>query len=163
MKFELEEYHRGVTDDELISDLKRVAAELNRNSITRDDYKDRGKYGVTTHIRRFGSWFSALGKAGLEKTRTPMNLPEEDLFENLEEIWTKLGRQPRYAEIQSPSQNTAWEHTKIASELGVKHWRPLFLTSTVKNTHRQSRQKTVRMSQPLVTKQNAASTGGCAS
>jgi hypothetical protein len=102
MKFELEEYHRGVTDGELISDLKRVAAELNKNSITRDDYKDCGKYGVTTYIRRFGSWFSALEKAGLEKTRTPMNLPEEGLFENLEEIWTKLGRQPRYAEVQKP-------------------------------------------------------------
>lgn len=102
MKFELEEYHRGVTDDELISDLKRVAAELNKTSVTLDNYKDRGKYDRTTYIRRFGSWFSALEKAGLEKTRTPMNLPDEELFENLEEIWTKLGRQPRYAEVQKP-------------------------------------------------------------
>jgi len=28
-----------------------------------------------------------------------MNIPEEELFQNLEEIWMKLGRQPRYAEI----------------------------------------------------------------
>lgn len=102
MKFELEEYHRDVSEDELISDLKRVASELNKKSITRDDYKDHGKYGGTTYIRRFGSWFSALEKAGLEMTRTPMNLPEEELFENLEEVWTKLGRQPRYAEVQKP-------------------------------------------------------------
>lgn len=30
MKFELEEYHRGITDDELLADLKRVALEFNR-------------------------------------------------------------------------------------------------------------------------------------
>lgn len=102
MRFTLDEYHRGVTDEELLADLKRVATELNKNSITRDDYKDQGKYGGTTYIRRFGSWFNALEKAGLEKTRTPMNLPEEILFQNLEEIWIGLGRQPRYAEVQKP-------------------------------------------------------------
>lgn len=102
MKFELEEYHRGVTDEELVTDLKLVASALGKRSITRDDYKERGKYGVTTYIRRFGSWFNALEKADLEKTRTPMNLPEEELYKNLEEVWAKLGRQPRYQEVQKP-------------------------------------------------------------
>ncbi len=102
MKFELEEYHRGVKDDELVADLKRVAMELNKVAVRRTDYDEKGKYGVTTYIRRFGSWFKSLEKAGLEKTRTPMNLPEEVLFQNLEEIWIKLGRQPRYAEVQKP-------------------------------------------------------------
>lgn len=102
MKFELEEYHRGVTDDELIADLRRVALDLNKNSVTRDEQDEKGKFHSTTFIRRFGSWFSALEKAELEMTRTPMNLPDEDLFKNLEEIWIKLGRQPRYVEIQKP-------------------------------------------------------------
>lgn len=102
MKFELEEYHRGITDDELITELKRVALKLNKTALNRVDNDDHGKYGTTTYIRRFGSWFNALEKAGLEKTRTPMNLPEEELFKNLEEIWIKLGRQPRYAEVQKP-------------------------------------------------------------
>ncbi|MDE2312041.1 MAG: HNH endonuclease [Patescibacteria group bacterium] len=102
MKFQLEEYHRGVTDEELVADLKQVALNLGKNSVTRDEQDEKGKFHSTTFIRRFGNWFSALEKAGLEKTRTPMNLPEEDLFENLDEIWVKLGRQPRYAEIQKP-------------------------------------------------------------
>jgi len=102
MKFELEEYHRGVTDEELLAELRRVALELNKTAISRADNDERGKYGTTTYIRRFGSWFKALEKAGLEKTRTPMNLSEEELFQNLEEIWIKLGKQPRYAEIQKP-------------------------------------------------------------
>ena len=102
MKFELEEYHRGVKDEELIADLQRVASESDKKSVTRYEQDDKGRFHSTTFVRRFGSWFSALEKAGLEKTRTPMNLPEEDLFKNLEEIWVKLGRQPRYAEIQKP-------------------------------------------------------------
>jgi hypothetical protein len=102
MKFELDEYHRGITNDELINDLKKVAKDLNKKAVSRAEYDEKGKYGTTTHLRRFGSWFNALEKAGLEKTRTPMNVPEEELFKNLEEIWIKLGRQPRYAEVQKP-------------------------------------------------------------
>jgi len=45
---------------------------------------------------------NALERAGLQKTRTPANIPEEDLFRNLEEIWIKLGRQPKYAEVLKP-------------------------------------------------------------
>jgi 5-methylcytosine-specific restriction endonuclease McrA len=102
MKFELEEYHRGVTDEELITELQRVALELNKHALTRVENDERGKYGTTTYVRRFGSWFNALERAGLQKTRTPMNLPEEELYKNLEEVWIKLGRQPRYQEIQRP-------------------------------------------------------------
>ncbi len=102
MKFQLEEYHRGITDEELIADLKLVALELNKTSVTQAENKERGKYGTTTHIRRFGSWYKAMEKAGLQKTRTPMNLPEEELYKNLEEVWIKLGRQPRYLELHKP-------------------------------------------------------------
>ena len=102
MKFELEEYHRGVKDEELVVELQRISIQLKKNALSRADNDEHGKYGTTTYIRRFGSWFNALEKAGLKKTRTPMNLPDEELFLNLEEIWIKLGRQPRYAEVQKP-------------------------------------------------------------
>lgn len=101
-KFELEEYHRNTPDKELIADLRRVASLLKKKSVTRAEQDDNGKFHSTTLVRRFGGWLNALEEAGLEKTRTPMNLPEEELFKNLEEIWTKLGRQPRYLEIQKP-------------------------------------------------------------
>ena len=102
MKFELDDYHRHVTDEELINDLKRVALEINKKSVTRDIYDEKGKFHSTTQLRRFGGWFNALEKAGLEKSRTPMNLPDEELFQNLEEVWIRLGRQPKYAEVQKP-------------------------------------------------------------
>lgn len=102
MKFELEEYHRNVSNQELISDLKRVAKQINQNFVTREQQDENGKYHSATYIRRFGSWFDALTMAGLEKTRTPMNLPEEELFKNLQEVWVKLGRQPHYQDILKP-------------------------------------------------------------
>ena len=102
MKFKLDDYHRGVKDKDLIADLKRVAKELKKKTVSRNEYDEKGKYGKSTYLRRFGTWFKSLEKASLEKTRTPFNLPEEDLFYNLEEVWIKLGRQPRYAEVQKP-------------------------------------------------------------
>lgn len=102
MKFELDEFHHGVTDIELIADLKRVASELKNNTVNITDYKRCGKYGKTTYIRRFGSWLGALEKAGLERSRAGRYLSEEYLFKNLEEVWIRLGRQPRYDDIQKP-------------------------------------------------------------
>lgn len=102
MKFELEEYHRNTPDKELLDDLKAVAKKVGKNSVTRFEYDDKGRFSSSGLVRRFGTWYAALEKAGLEYTRTPMNLPEEDLFLNLEEIWVKLGRQPRYIEVQKP-------------------------------------------------------------
>jgi hypothetical protein len=101
MQFELNKYHRNVPDDELITDLKRVADELHK-SPTLDEYNELGAYHSTTLTRRFGSWFKVLEIAGLSKTRSPINISWEELFKNLEEVWIKLGRQPRYQEIQKP-------------------------------------------------------------
>ena len=101
MKFELEEYHRNVPMEELIADLKRVANDLQK-SPTIDEYNERGSYHSTTLTRRFGGWPKALKAAGLSETRSPLNISEEELFQNLQEIWIKLGRQPRYQEIQKP-------------------------------------------------------------
>ena len=101
MKFELKEYHHGTTDEELIADLKRVAKELKKDSVTHFEIDEYGKYSTNTYVRKFGSWLKALEKAGLKKTIN-MNTTEEELFQNLEEVWIKLGRQPNYGEMISP-------------------------------------------------------------
>jgi len=98
MKFQLESHNRNIPDQELIDDLARVAKELDQNKVTIDQYNDKGRFHNTTFNRRFGSWFKALEKAGLEKTRT-LNISNEELFENLVETWTKLGRQPKYNDL----------------------------------------------------------------
>jgi len=100
MKFQIEEHHRNTPDEELVADLMRVASELGKQTVTIDEQNERGRFHSSTLVRRFGNWFKALEKAGLQKTRN-LNIPEEELFRNLEEVWTKLGRQPRYAELRS--------------------------------------------------------------
>ncbi|MGA2753814.1 MAG: HNH endonuclease [Terracidiphilus sp.] len=102
MPFELETYHRNLSDSELIADLRHVASELRKNSVTRAEQDEMGSIHSCTIVRRFGSWSAALEKAELEDSRTPMNVPEEDLFRNLEEVWSRLGRQPRYEETCKP-------------------------------------------------------------
>jgi hypothetical protein len=102
MKFELEPYNRNIPDEKLISDVKRVASDLKKDSITIDEYNERGSFHATTLTRRFGSWFKVLELAGLQKSRSLLNIPQEELFKNLEEIWIKLGRQPNYNETQKP-------------------------------------------------------------
>jgi len=102
MKFELETYNRNTPDDDLIDDLKRVAALLNKDKVTLDEYNENGRFHSMTLTRRFGSWFRCLKLAGLENTRSRINIPNEELFENLANVWTKLGRQPRYNEMYKP-------------------------------------------------------------
>jgi 5-methylcytosine-specific restriction endonuclease McrA len=101
MKFEIEEYHRNTPDDDLIADLKRVASQLGKQSVTIDDYNEYGRFHSATLTRRFGNWMKSLQKAGLQKTRN-INVSDEDYFRNLESVWEKLGRQPKYVEMAKP-------------------------------------------------------------
>lgn len=98
MKFQLEPHHRDIPDEELLEDLVRVANELGKDKVTIDEYNERGRFHNTTLTRRFGSWFTALEKAGLKRTRN-LNISDEELFNNLVDVWTSLGRQPKYNDL----------------------------------------------------------------
>jgi hypothetical protein len=104
MKFELKDYHQNITDEELLADLKQVAKQLDQNFVTAIQQNRFGKYNSSTIQRRFGTWLKAIAKAGLQKTQQQTNnkIPEEYLFGNLEEVWGKLGRQPRFSEMTVP-------------------------------------------------------------
>lgn len=65
MKFELNEYHRNIPDEELLKDLRRVANLCNKDTVTIQEYRELGRYGSNTLQRRFGSWTSALETASL--------------------------------------------------------------------------------------------------
>jgi hypothetical protein len=98
MEFHLEPHNRNVSDEELVEDLQRVAQQLDKDRVTIDEYNEYGRFHNTTLSRRFGSWFKSLERAGLKKTRN-LNISNEELFENLVNVWTKLGRQPKYNDL----------------------------------------------------------------
>jgi hypothetical protein len=82
-----------------------VAKKLNQHFVTARQQDNFGKFNSSTFKRRFGSWLIALEKAGFQKTKRQANnrIPEEELFNNLEEVWVKLGRQPRFSEMMTPT------------------------------------------------------------
>ena len=102
MKFELEDYHRNVSDDDLIADVRRVAAKHKASTVTKEQYRASGKFGAETIRRHFGSWNEALVRAGLTVSKR-WRIPNEVLFANLEAIWRHLGRQPRRDDLDMVS------------------------------------------------------------
>ena len=102
MEYILNNYHRNSEDKELIDDLFHVSKLINRDTVTIDEYNRLGKFHASTLTRRFGSWPNCLELAGLKESRSKINISEEELFQNLEELWKYFGRQPKYTEIKKP-------------------------------------------------------------
>ncbi len=101
MKYKLNFRNNNGSDQELLEDLKRVALQLGRDNFIGREYDKYGQFSHDTIAKRFETWNKALGKAGLEITFNA-NVSEKDLFENLENVWVKLGHQPVKREMKKP-------------------------------------------------------------
>ncbi|MGD0060443.1 MAG: HNH endonuclease [Verrucomicrobiia bacterium] len=84
---------RNIPEEELLADLKRVASDLSKTTLIATEYTAKGQFGVNTFLRRFKQWNLALRKAGLEAPNR-QHIPDAELFENIANVWTGLGRQP---------------------------------------------------------------------
>ena len=92
MKFEYTDFHKNISDEELIADLQDTAKKLNVISISMKEYDENGQYSSSAISRRFGTWNNALSLANLDyKCKTFSNV---ELFENIENVWIKIGKQP---------------------------------------------------------------------
>ena len=74
MDFKLRHSVIHSSDEDLIADLKRVAQELDKKTVSKSDYDKHGNFSSATYLRRFDGWKNALSKASLEKG-LPMNYP----------------------------------------------------------------------------------------
>lgn len=90
-----------IPEEQLISDMQRVAGELKKQAITIADYEEHGKFGSSAICKRFGGWNKAKEVANLKIGRV-YNSTDEDYFENIADVWENLGRQPRYQEMTAP-------------------------------------------------------------
>jgi hypothetical protein len=81
--------------------MRRVASEFGGGLLSSRLYQSRGQYSWTTARRRFGSWNTALQAAGLS-LRNEIDISDEKLFENVYDLWVRLGRQPRKRELVPP-------------------------------------------------------------
>lgn len=101
MAYELKPYNKFITNEELLDDLRMVAQKLGVKTVLYDEYPKHGRCASRVFETRFGSWNQALKAAGLEVTRR-QDISELELFENLEQVWRALGRQPRREELRRP-------------------------------------------------------------
>ena len=91
MKFELNEYHRNISDEELLQDVKNVALKLNKQSITTAEYDEVGTFNHTTIARRFGSWKETLSKAGLETEGHNFYISDQEYIKDLQRVASEIG------------------------------------------------------------------------
>jgi Homing endonuclease associated repeat/HNH endonuclease len=84
---------RNIPDEDLLSDLLSCAQRLSKDTLTKTDYDEHGRFGATTILRRFKQWNLAIAAAGLVAPNR-QNIPDEELLENIAAVWTELGRQP---------------------------------------------------------------------
>lgn len=123
MKFELSHDRRSITNQDLIVDMRCVANAHANSQFTQALYRQHGKYGCTTTIKRFGTWNAAVEAAGLRVIRKK-NISEQELFTALGELWIRLGRQPKYAELTKPYFPIQPNHMSNVSGPGEKPLRP---------------------------------------
>ena len=69
MRFELKDYHRNVSNEELINDVLRVKMIYGKDTLTKAEYKEHGKYSCDTFLSRFGGWSNVLCACGLRVTK----------------------------------------------------------------------------------------------
>lgn len=89
MKFELNEIHRNITNEELLIDIKRVAALLNKNVLTMTEYDRHGKYSSSTIQKRFNGWGNACSLCGLVNK---LSTSDEELLVDMNAVVKKLGK-----------------------------------------------------------------------
>lgn len=92
------------TAEDCVADIKHVAKILGTDCITQKDYEMHGgKFSLPTIARRVGSWVEAVTKAGLKLSDLyHKKITNEELFQNLEHLWEKLGRQPVNKDFVKP-------------------------------------------------------------
>jgi len=97
----------GVAPDAILADIQRVAKELNVSTLTKRQYEKGGRYSVTAVCHSFGTWRNAVQTAGLEPGSN-YNIPNEELFANMEHVWRRVGRQPTTSDMTAGGSKYPW-------------------------------------------------------
>lgn len=95
--------HFAVSRLECLDDLRRVASDIGVDTLTVAHYRKRGRYSEKPFKRHFGNWVGAVEAAGLGVSdQYHRKASAEELFDNLEVVWQRLGRQPTVNDMFPP-------------------------------------------------------------
>jgi hypothetical protein len=89
------------TQEEVVQELKRVAALLGRTTIGWREFEQHSRFKSKAVSTAFGSFAAALEAAELAPL-VRRNRSEEECFENILALWSHYGRAPRYGELNTP-------------------------------------------------------------
>lgn len=137
MDYILNEYHRNISNQELLDDIKSTAEKLNKKVLTQDEYSRYGKYSPNTVRRRFGGWNKALLLCGMHPNTYQLsaakskplylNISDEDLLSDVSAVAQRLHKDTvscgEYARNGKFSKDTcfkrfgSWESTLLKAGL----------------------------------------------
>lgn len=110
----MKQQSKVLSDEQIMNELRRIASILSQNYVTQKDVNTYSEIisGSTVYYR-FGSWSKGVKKAGLEDSPGyNRKYSQDEYFENLLNVWTFHGRQPKYIEmdeIPSKISSSAYE------------------------------------------------------
>lgn len=94
---------KSYSDEEILIDLKRCAELIKKDTITMAEYDAIPGINHSSRVmNRFKGWQNALNRAGLSPSRSKINIPHEELMQNLRKMGEELHRLPTYNELKAP-------------------------------------------------------------
>lgn len=94
--------NRAVTNEEILVKIRDVFSRLGKPSISGSDIEANSDITQPLMYRRFGSVSAALRQAGIEQAAHGRRHTEDEVFENLLNVWTHYGRSPTVSEMDKP-------------------------------------------------------------
>ena len=73
MEFILDEYHKNVSDEEILEEMRMLAKKLGKDTISQSEWIEYSRFSVTIVTSRFGSFNAGKEKAGLKIMRQGFN------------------------------------------------------------------------------------------
>lgn len=93
---------RVLAREEVLNALRAFIAENPGRSVTAREIAGRLNTDRNNIIKRFGKWEALLAEVGLAPVPLGRRYTDEECFENVLQLWTHYGRQPRFDELKKP-------------------------------------------------------------
>ena len=103
---------RYVTNEELIHEIRALAARLGKKMLNGVEIAAHLGWGPDLIRRRFGGLAGALRRAGVQQGKIGRRHSEDEAFRNLFEVWVHYGRAPTHSEMDRPP-SIVGSHTYI--------------------------------------------------
>ena len=113
-----------ITKDDLIADLQLVKSKNTDVSITYKIYKSNGgSYHIDTFRSHFGSWAKAVeAVGGVPGGHGNARFTNDKLFDEIQRVWERLGRQPKFEEMRRHGKITPQTyHRRFGSWMKAVH------------------------------------------